>query len=153
MRPSFGPVFTLLAMLKPYRGRVLIAGLALIVAATAMLAVGQGLRAVIDQGFSAGDPAWLDRTLAAMFGVIVVLALATFTRFYHVSWLGERVTADLRQRVFDHLLTLPPSWFEAGRTGEVISRLTSDTAQIESVVGSSLSIALRNLLLLVAGWR
>ncbi|MBW7862433.1 MAG: ATP-binding cassette domain-containing protein [Rhodocyclaceae bacterium] len=141
----------MLAMLKPYRGRVLIAGLALIVAATAMLAVGQGLRAVIDQGFSAGDPAWLDRTLAAMFGVIVVLALATFTRFYHVSWLGERVTADLRQRVFDHLLTLPPSWFEAGRTGEVISRLTSDTAQIESVVGSSLSIALRNLLLLVGG--
>ncbi len=127
------------------------AGLALVVAALAMLAVGQGLRAVIDQGFSAGDPHWLDRTLAAMFGVISVLAAATFVRFYNVSWLGERITADLRQRVFDHLLTLPPSWFEAGRTGDVISRLTSDTTQIESVIGSSLSIALRNALLLIGG--
>lgn len=139
------------AMLRPYKARVGVAALALIVAAVAMLAVGQGLRAVIDQGFSAGDPEWLDRTLAAMFGVIVVLTAATFTRFYNVSWLGERITADLRGRVFDHLLSLPPSWFEAGRTGEVISRLTSDTAQIESVVGSSLSIALRNLLMLVGG--
>ncbi len=145
------PALALVSLLRPYRRRVLLAGLALIVAAGAMLAVGQGLRAVIDQGFSAGDPSWLDRALAAMFGVIVVLAAATFVRFYNVSWLGERVTADLRRRVFDHLLTLPPSWFEAGRTGEVISRLTSDTAQIESVVGSSLSIALRNLLLLVGG--
>lgn len=149
--PTLTPALALVSMLRPYRRRVLLAGLALVIAAGAMLAVGQGLRAVIDQGFSAGDPSWLDRTLAAMFGVIVVLAAATFMRFYNVSWLGERVTADLRRRVFDHLLTLPPSWFEAGRTGEVISRLTSDTAQIESVVGSSLSIALRNLLLLVGG--
>lgn len=145
------PLKTLLAMLAPYRRRVMLAATALVIAALAMLAVGQGLRAVIDQGFSAGDPAWLDRTLAAMFGVIVVLAAATFVRFYNVSWLGERVTADLRQRVFDHLLSLPPSWFEAGRTGDVISRLTSDTAQIESVIGSSLSIALRNALLLIGG--
>lgn len=139
------------AMLRPYKTRVGVAALALVVAAVAMLAVGQGLRAVIDQGFSAGNPEWLDRTLAAMFGVIVVLTAATFTRFYNVSWLGERITADLRRKVFNHLLTLPPSWFEAGRTGEVISRLTADTAQIESVVGSSLSIALRNLLMLVGG--
>ncbi|MGL1832890.1 ABC transporter transmembrane domain-containing protein [Rhodocyclaceae bacterium SMB388] len=151
MTPFRNPGLALASLLKPYRRRVLYAGLALVVAAGAMLAVGQGLRAVIDQGFSAGDPAWLDRTLAAMFGVIVVLAGATFVRFYNVSWLGERVTADLRQMVFDHLLSLPPSWFEAGRTGEVISRLTSDTAQIESVIGSSLSIALRNALLLIGG--
>ncbi|NMG05286.1 ABC transporter, partial [Azoarcus taiwanensis] len=141
----------MLSLLKPYRRRVAVAGVALVVAAMAMLAVGQGLRAVIDQGFSAGDAAWLDRALGAMFGVIVVLAIATFVRFYNVSWLGERITADLRERVFSHLLTLPPSWFEAGRTGDVISRLTSDTAQIESVIGSSLSIALRNSLLLVGG--
>ncbi len=150
-QPGANPALALVAMLTPYRRRVLWAAVALIVAAGAMLAVGQALRAVIDQGFSAGDPAWLDRTLAAMFGVIVVLAAATYVRFYNVSWLGERVTADLRRRVFDHLLALPPSWFEAGRTGEVISRLTSDTAQIESAVGSSLSIALRNTLLLIGG--
>ncbi|AUN94911.1 ABC transporter transmembrane domain-containing protein [Pseudazoarcus pumilus] len=140
-----------LAMLRPYRSRVAAAGVALIIAAGALLAVGQGLRAVIDQGFSAGDPAWLDRTLAIMFGVIALLAAATYARFYNVSWLGERITADLRGRVFDHLLTLPPSWFEANRTGEVISRITADTAQIESVVGSTLSIALRNVLLLFGG--
>jgi ATP-binding cassette subfamily B protein len=130
---------------------MLFAAIALVVAAAAMLGVGQGLRAVIDRGFAAGDPAWLDRTLLAMFGVIGLLAGATWMRFYNVSWLGERVTADLRQRVFDHLLSLPPSWFESGRTGDVISRLTSDTTQIESVIGSSVSIALRNLLLLIGG--
>lgn len=151
MPPSPKPLRTLLSLLKPYRKRVWIAGIALVLAAMAMLAVGQGLRAVIDQGFSAGDPAWLDRTLGSMFGVIVLLTLATFVRFYNVSWLGERITADLREKVFAHLLTLPPSWFEAGRTGDVISRLTSDTAQIESTVGSSLSIALRNSLMLVGG--
>ena len=151
MPPTTHPLYALLSLLKPYRRRVAVAAVALVVAAMAMLAVGQGLRAVIDQGFSAGDAAWLDRTLGAMFGVIVVLTAATFVRFYNVSWLGERITADLRERVFSHLLTLPPSWFEAGRTGDVISRLTSDTAQIESVVGSSLSIALRNSLLLVGG--
>lgn len=141
----------LLALIAPYRRRAIIAAIALVVAAGAMLAVGQGLRAVIDKGFSAGDPAWLDRTLATMGGVILVLAGATYLRFYNVSWLGERVTADLRRRVFDHLLTLPPAWFEAGRTGEVISRLTADTTQIENVIGSSLSIALRNALLLAGG--
>jgi len=138
-------------MLRPYRRRVVLATIALVVAAAAMLAVGQGLRAVIDQGFSAGDARWLDRTLGAMFGLIALLAAATYVRFYNVSWLGERVTADLREAVFDHLLSLPPAWFEAGRTGEVVSRLTSDTAQIESVIGSSLSIALRNTLLLAGG--
>ena len=137
-----------LALIRPHRARVVMAGIALLVAAAAMLAVGQGLRAVIDRGFAAGDPQWLDRTLLAMVAIIAVLAVATYARFYNVSWLGERVTADLRRRVFDHLLSLPPSWFEAGRTGDVISRLTSDTAQIESVIGSSLSIALRNLLLM-----
>ncbi len=139
------------ALLRPYRRRVLYAAIGLLVAAGAMLGVGQGLRAAIDKGFLAGDPAWLDRSLAAMFGVIALLAAATWVRFYNVSWLGERVTADLRRRVFDHLLGLPPSWFEAGRTGEVISRLTADTTQIENVIGSSLSIALRNALLLIGG--
>jgi ATP-binding cassette subfamily B protein len=138
-------------LLKPYRRRVVVAAIALIIAALAMLGVGQGLRAVIDRGFAAGDPAWLDRALLAMFGVIALLAAATYTRFYNVSWLGERVTADLRRRVFDHLLCLPPSYFEMGRTGSVISRLTSDTTLIEQAIGSTLSIALRNVLMLIGG--
>jgi len=138
-------------LLRPYRGRIVIAAIALVIAAASMLGVGQALRGVIDRGFAAGDAAWLDRTLLAMFGVIALLAMATWLRFYNVSWLGERVTADLRRRVFDHLLRLPPSWFEAGRTGDVISRLTSDTTQLENVIGSTISIALRNALLLVGG--
>ena len=145
------PARVVVSLLRPYRARVAFAAVALVVAAAAMLGVGQGLRAVIDRGFSAGDPAWLDRALVAMFGIIALLAAATWLRFYNVSWLGERVTADLRRRVFDHLLALPPSYFEQGRTGAVISRLTSDTTLIENAIGSSLSIALRNLLLLIGG--
>ncbi len=145
------PARVVVTLLKPYRRRVILAAIALVVAALAMLGVGQGLRAVIDRGFSAGDPAWLDRALMAMFGVITVLAAATYLRFYNVSWLGERVTADLRRRVFDHLLSLPPSYFEQGRTGAVISSLTADTTLIENAIGSTLSIALRNILILIGG--
>ena len=145
------PARVVVALLKPYRRRVILALIALVLASLAMLGVGQGLRAVIDRGFSAGDPAWLDRALLAMFGIITLLAAATYTRFYNVSWLGERVTADLRRRVFDHLLSLPPSFFEQGRTGAVISSLTADTTLIEHAIGSSLSIALRNLLILIGG--
>ena len=145
------PARVVVALLKPYRRRVILALIALVLASLAMLGVGQGLRAVIDRGFAAGDPAWLDRALLAMFGIITLLAAATYTRFYNVSWLGERVTADLRRRVFDHLLSLPPSFFEQGRTGAGISSLTADTTLIEHAIGSSLSIALRNLLILIGG--
>jgi len=137
--------------LRPYRRQVAYAAIALVIAAAAVLAVGQGLKSVIDRGFGAGNAAELDRALGLMLVVVVVMALATFTRFYFVSWLGERVTADLRRAVFDHLLKLPPGFFEMTRTGEVISRLTSDTTMLETVIGSSASMAVRNLLLLVGG--
>jgi len=135
----------------PYRGRIAVALVALVVAAGATLALGQGVKIVIDRGFLERDAAALDGALAASLAVIVVMALATYVRFYNVSWLGERVTADLRRAVFDHLLRLPPGWFELKRTGEVISRLTSDTTMLETVIGSSASLALRNLLLLAGG--
>jgi ATP-binding cassette subfamily B protein len=137
--------------LRPYRRQVVYAAIALVVAAAAVLAVGQGLKSVIDRGFGAGNAAELDRTLAMMLGIVVVMSAATFTRFYFVSWLGERVTADLRRAVFDHLLKLPPAFFELTRTGEVISRLTSDTTMLETVIGSSASMAVRNVLLLIGG--
>ena len=137
--------------LRPYRRQVIAAAVALLVAAGAVLAIGQGLKGVIDRGFAAGNAAELDRTLALMLAVIVVMAVATFTRYYFVSWIGERVTADLRRAVFEHLLRLPPGWFELTRTGEVISRVTNDTALLETVIGSSVSMAVRNVLLLVGG--
>ncbi|HKU86471.1 MAG TPA: ABC transporter transmembrane domain-containing protein [Casimicrobiaceae bacterium] len=137
--------------LRPYRREILLAAVGLIVAASAVLAVGQGLKFVVDRGFAAADARELDRMLALMLGVIVVMAGATYMRFYHVSWLGERVTADLRRAVFDHLLDLPPSFFEATRTGEVISRLINDTTMLETVIGSSASMAIRNVLLMIGG--
>ena len=137
--------------LRPYRKQVIIAAIALVVAAAAVLAIGQGLKSVVDRGFGTGDAGQLDRTLALMLVVIAVMAGATFTRFYFVSWIGERVTADLRRAVFDHLLTLPPGFYEATRTGDVISRLINDTAMLETVIGSSASMAIRNLLLLAGG--
>ena len=137
--------------IAPYRRQVILAVIALVVAAGAVLAIGQGLRFVIDRGFIAGSAAELDRALAWLGVVIAVMALATYTRFYFVSWIGERVTADLRRAVFDHLLTLPPAFFELTRTGEVISRVTNDTTMLETVIGSSVSMALRNALLLIGG--
>ncbi len=136
---------------RPYRRQVIYAAIALVVAAAAVLAVGQGLKGVVDRGFGTGDAGELDRTLALMLGVVVVMAGATYTRFYFVSWIGERVTADLRRAVFDHLLGLPPGFFEVTRTGDVISRLINDTAMLETVIGSSASMAIRNLLLLAGG--
>jgi ATP-binding cassette subfamily B protein len=155
--PKLAPVTALKTLarigrfLRPYRGRVVLAALALVVAAVATLAIGQGLKGVIDRGFAAGNAAELDRTLALMLGVVALMASATYLRFYMVSWLGERVTADLRRAVFEHLLTLPPGFYETTRTGEVISRLTNDTTMLETVIGSSVSMAARNLLLLSGG--
>src|SRR5436190_1682777 len=140
------------AFVRPYRRQVVYAAVGLLFAAAAVLAMGQGLRFVVDRGFSAGNAAELDRMLGAMLAVIIVVALATYTRFYFVSWLGERVTADLRRAVFDHLLRLPPSFFEITRTGEVISRLTNDTTMLETIIGSSASMAIRNSLLMIGGF-
>jgi ATP-binding cassette, subfamily B, bacterial len=133
--------------LKPYRGRMALAAAALFTAAGCVLVLGQGLRRVIDAGFSAHDPASLDRALIGLLVVVGVLSIATFVRFYSVSWLGERITADLRRAVFSRILDLPPGFFESTRTGEVISRLTNDTALLEVVIGSSASFAVRNLLI------
>src|SRR2546423_10591813 len=146
-RPVFHTVTRFWPFLAPYRSRFVVAGIALLVAAGCALAMGQGLKLVIDRGFSANDPHALDQALFALLGVIAVMAVATYVRFYNVSWIGERVTADLRRQVFDHLLTLSPGFFEITRTGEVISRLTNDTTMLESVIGSSLSMALRNIVL------
>lgn len=131
----------------PYRLCMLWFALALLVAAACFLVLGQGLRLVIDRGFSQGDPQALNRALFLLFVVIVVMATATWARFYLISWLGERVIADIRRETFARLLRLSPGWFEQTRTGEMISRLTTDTTLLEQVIGTSVSMALRNGLL------
>jgi ATP-binding cassette, subfamily B, bacterial len=133
----------------PYRWRVVGAAIALMVAAASVLAIGQGLRQVIDHGLAKGNPGFLDEALLGLLSVVTIMAAATFCRFYLVTWIGERVTADIRRYVFDHILSLSSEFFEITRTGELISRLTNDTALLEVVVGSSASFALRNLLLMI----
>ena len=141
----------LLPYLAPYRLRLLAALTSLLFGAGAVLVLGAGLRTLIDEGFRSGDVALLDRALFALLIVIAVLALATYGRFYLVSWVGERAVADIRRDVFDHALRLSPAFFEVTRVGEVTSRLTADTTLLQVVVGSSLSVALRNALLFVGG--
>ncbi len=138
--------------LRPYRRRIAAAAIALVVAAGSVLAIGQGLKLVIDRGIAAGNPGMLNEALVGLLAVIVIMSGATFGRFYLVTWLGERVTADLRRAVFEHILKLSPAFFEVTRTGEVISRLTNDTSLLETVVGSSASFALRNFLLMIGAF-
>jgi ATP-binding cassette subfamily B protein len=150
-RGSLKLLVELWQFVRPYGLQLAGAVTALLVAAGTVLALGMGLRRLVDQGFSAGDAALLDQAVLVLFGVVGLLALATYTRFYLVSWIGERVVADIRQSVFDHILTLSPAYYELTRTGEVLSRLTTDTTLLQTVVGSSVSIAIRNFLLLVGG--
>ena len=137
--------------LRPYRWRLAATLVALMLAASSVLVLGVGLRYLIDGAFGDGRIGALDHALEAALIVIVVLAVATFARAYLVTWLGERVIADLRGDVYDHVIGLPPGFFELTRTGEVLSRLTSDAAVIQTVISASLSQALRNILLLIGG--
>ena len=136
--------------LRPYRLRIVLALASLIVAAGAVLAIGQALRRVVDFGFSA-DSTVLDQYFLALLGVVALLAVATYGRYYAVSSLGERVVADIRRKVYEHVVGLSPEFFESTRTGEILSRLTTDTTLIQSVVGSSASVALRNMMIFVGG--
>jgi ATP-binding cassette subfamily B protein len=120
-----------------------VAFVAILLSAAMVLVIGQGLKVVIDDGFARGSEAMLDRTLAALAGLIVALGVLTWVRVYNVYWLGARFTADLRQRIYDHLLTLSPGFYEDARTGEVASRVTSDVTLIEAVMGGAFLYALR----------
>ena len=152
-RPNPRVLLRLLGLLRPYRLRLALAGLALLLASGSVLLLGNGLRLVIDRGFLDADAQALGQALVLMLVVVTVLAFASALRYYQVTWIGERLAADLRQRVFDHLLTLEPSFFESasdGRAaGEIASRLTADTSVLQSLFGSSVSLALRNLVMLV----
>lgn len=135
----------------PYRGRVLAALLALLFTAAITLSMGQGIKLLVDQGLATQSPAALRQSLSLFFVLVLALAFGTYTRFYLVSWIGERVVADIRRRVFDHLIELHPGFYESNRSSEIQSRLTADTTLLQSVIGSSLSMALRNLIMLIGG--
>ncbi|MGH6621888.1 MAG: ABC transporter transmembrane domain-containing protein, partial [Alphaproteobacteria bacterium] len=140
-----------LRYLRPYLRHVAAALLALVVAAGTLLSLGQGLRFLIDRGLASGNAHLLNSALLVLLGATVLLAAASYARFSLVSWIGERVVADLRRDVFSHLVRLSPAFFEMNRTGEVLSRLTTDTTLLQVVIGSAVSVGLRNALLAAGG--
>ena len=147
-RQKLQPLLRLLPYLRPYRSRVVMALVALLMASVATLVIPIAARRVVDHGFTAQNAALVNQYFAFMFLVVALLALGSSVRFYYVMWLGERVVADLRDALFSHLLDLTPSFFETQKTGDVVSRLTADTTQIKSAFSSTASIALRNAVML-----
>lgn len=139
------------SFLTPYRWQAAGALLALVVTAGITLSLGQGIRMMVDQGFMTRSAELLERSIGLFMVLILGLAVGTFSRFYLVSWIGERVVADLRKKVFDHLIDLHPGFYESNRSSEIQSRLTADTTLLQSVIGSSLSMFLRNALMVVGG--
>lgn len=135
--------------LKSYKKYVFIALFALLISALAWLVLGQGIEQVIDDGVMSSSKDVLFSALLVVLAVVLIGAVATYFRFYFMVWLGERVCADIRKSFYNHLLTLPPSFFAQMRTGEIISRFTSDTTLLQSVVGSSISMALRSVVMFV----
>ena len=150
-RAEIGALRGIVPYLAPYKAPIAGALVALIVAASAVLVMGIGLRELVDEGFRSGNRDLLDNALIGLLVVIVALTGATFARFFLVSWIGERIVADIRCDVFGHVLSLDPLFYEETRVGEVLSRLTTDTTLLQSVVGSQVSVALRNLLLFIGG--
>ncbi|MDB5991359.1 MAG: transporter [Herbaspirillum sp.] len=154
-KSSLATLRGLMPFLAPYRRQFVLAGIALLVAAAATLTIPYAFKQMIDLGFGAAgigsSSHHIDLYFLALFGVASILAVATAARFYMVSWLGERVTADLRSAVYAHVVTQSPQFFETTKTGEVLSRLTTDTTLIQALIGTSISMALRNFLLFVGG--
>jgi ATP-binding cassette, subfamily B, bacterial len=153
-RPSTRNLSALKRLLEfawPYRRRLALALVALLIAAGSVLAFGQVIRVVVDSGLGTGSVEALDRSLMLFLFVVVLTAAAMMVRSYLLNWLGERVVADIRQAVFERVLALDVAFFETTRTGEVISRLTSDTAILQVVVGSTLAMSIRTSLLVIGG--
>jgi ATP-binding cassette subfamily B protein len=142
----------LLPYLKPYRLRTLGAAVALLAAAALVLTLGQGLRRLIDLGFATGDTTHLDHAALALVVIVAALAIATASRFYLVSWLGERVAADVRRDIFNRVIALSPAFFEMARVGDLLTRLTADISVLQALIGSAISQWLRNAILLVGAF-
>ncbi len=143
-----GTLWPILALLKQYKWRLVAASLALVFTATATLSLGKGVQVLIDEGFG-GNSTDLRNAILFLIAIAAAMAVGTFVRFYQVSWLGERVSADLRVAVFDNIVTLHPGYFETNRSGEIMSRLTTDTTLLQTIIGSSFSMALRSSLTLI----
>jgi len=145
---SLAPLRQLLGFLWPHKSRLIAASIALVFTASAQLGLGYGVKILIDEGFSGADPSGLYKAVSLMLIIGLAMAIGAMIRFYLVSWLGERVSADLRSAVFDNLVHVQPSYFETNHSGEIMSRLTTDTTLLQTLIGSSVSLAVRNALTL-----
>lgn len=143
-----GTLWPILSLLRQYKLRLVAASFALIFTAAATLSMGKAVQVLIDQGF-AGNQEDLRNAITFLVAIAAAMSVGTFVRFYMVSWLGERVSADLRIKVFSNIVTLHPGYFETNRSGEIMSRLTTDTTLLQTIIGSSFSMALRSSLTLV----
>ena len=148
---AFTSLLPIFAFVKPYKIMVASALIALLLTAAVNLSLGQGVKFVIDNGFIAGSQEQLSSAILILIAMISLLAVGTFCRFFLMSLLGERVSGDIRKAVFNKIVSLHPSYFEENRSGEIMSRLTTDTALLQSIVGSSFSMALRSFLMLIGG--
>ncbi|WP_286829806.1 MULTISPECIES: ABC transporter transmembrane domain-containing protein [Kordiimonas] len=142
---------TLWTFVKPYKLQLVLAGFFLLVAAATTLVVPKALGNIVDNGFSNDNAQAVNDYFLVFVAIVVVMAVATACRFYFVTWIGERVVADIRKAVYERLITLSPEFFEENRPGEIVSRLTADTTLVQTIVGSSASVWLRNFLIAVAG--
>ncbi len=140
-------LFELISFIKPYKRIVFAAFVALIFTAGVTLSIGQGVRLLIDDGFAQQSQEQLKQAVFFILGITVLIASGTFFRFYLVSWLGERVSADIRLAVFNHVITLHPSYFETHGSGDIMSRITTDTTLLQNIIGSSFSMAMRSALM------
>jgi ATP-binding cassette subfamily B protein len=145
---STAPLRQMLSFLWPHKARIIAAGVALVFTAGAQLSLGYGVKILIDDGFGGGDFSGLYEAVSFILMIGVAMATGAMIRFYLVSWLGERVSADLRSAVFNNLVHLQPSYFESNHSGEIMSRLTTDTTLLQTLIGSSVSLAVRNALTL-----
>ena len=148
-RTELRPLLALWPYVARYKLQLALAAIALVFSAVAMLVIPMAVRRVIDLGFGTHDGIFIDKYFAMLIVIGLILALASAARFYYVNWLGERVVADLRSDVFRHVADLGPAFFERTHSGELMSRLTADTTQIKAIAGSSLSQALRSLIMLI----
>ena len=150
-KPGLAILLPLIDYVRPYKKSVAAALLALVFTAGVSLSIGQSLQMVIDQGFIGRSKEALTYSIGVLAVMIALIAVGSFVRFYFMSWIGERVVADIRKRVFQRLIYLHPAFFEENRSGEIMSRLTTDTTLLQSIIGSSFSVALRSMLMLIGG--
>lgn len=144
-------LLSILHFITPYKTRTIVAGIALVFTAAISLSFGQGFRLMVDEGFALGSQGNLTQVVGLFFVLVFLLACGSVTRFYLVSWIGERVTADIRMAVFNHIIELHPGFFETNKSSEIQSRITTDTTLLQSLIGSSVSMALRSILMSIGG--